>query len=94
MGKDKAEEQSRKPASSRRIKGARFVADWASVDADQIRNAIAAATSGGGAIRFGYTRDGGAYALGILGDGDPYTLYSGSGADVAATLQEIIDTFN
>ena len=94
MGKDKAEEQAKRPAKVRSVRGSKFTADWASVDANTIVRAIASATSQGGAIRFGYTRDGGAYALGILGDGEPYTLYAGSNDDVVSTLQEVIDAFS
>lgn len=77
----------------RRIRGTRFTADWATVDSEKIKAAIAAASSNGGALRFGYTRDGGAYALGILGDGDPYTIYCGSSDDIHKTLDEIRETF-
>lgn len=91
MAKDKHEEAKRKPVGQRKIRGASFIADWASVDAGLLQDAIVSATGMGGAIRFGYTRDGGAYAVGILGDGEPYTLYCGSADDVVATLREIAE---
>jgi len=67
-------------------------ADWASVDADAIRNAISAVGSIGGALRFGYTRDGGCYAVGIYGlETQPYTEYPRPGTDVAAFLSELAE---
>lgn len=93
MGKDKVEEASRKPSKLRNSRGSKFTADWASVDATLVVQAIAASSARGGALRFGYTRDGGAYALGVLGDGEPYTLYAGSNDDITSTLQEVVDTF-
>lgn len=92
MGKDKHEEAARKPSGLRDRRRGRFVADWAGVDAELIRQAITAATLHGGALRFGYTRDGGAFALGVLGDGEPYTLFAGADTDVEITLKEIIET--
>lgn len=69
------------------------IADWASVDAESIRDAITAAAFTGGALRFGYSRDGGAYAIGIYGDGDPYTEFVKPGEEVEITLQDICELF-
>lgn len=66
-------------------------ADWATVDAELLRRAIAVVGHRGGALRLGYTRDGGSYAVGILGDGDPYTEYVRPSDDMAAYLEGIID---
>lgn len=62
-------------------------ADWAGIDNEAIRVAIAAVGSLGGALRFGYSRDGGAYAIGVYGlEGQPYTDYLRPGDDVSAYL--------
>jgi len=66
-------------------------ADWASVNAELLRRAIAAVGARGGAIRFGYTRDGGAYAVGLLGDGDPYTEYLRPSDDIDAYFEGVIE---
>jgi len=93
MGKDKNEAANQVHQKARKILGRKFTADWQAADGELVVKAIAAATSTGGAIRFGYTRDGGAYAVGILGDGEPYTLYCGSGDDLTTTLEEICSAF-
>ena len=67
-------------------------ADWASVDNEAIRTAIAALGSIGGALRFGYSRDGGAYAVGVYGlENQPYTDYLRPGDDVQAYLYQLAD---
>lgn len=75
----------------RKGRGNTLPADWSGVDAEAIRTAIVAVTTGGGAIRFGYTRDGGSYAVGILGDGEPYTEYLRPTDDVAEYLTDLAD---
>ena len=67
-------------------------ADWAGIDAEAIRAAIAALGSIGGALRLGYTRDGGAYAVGVYGlETKPYTDYLRPGDDVQAYLYGLAD---
>lgn len=70
-----------------------FNADWASVEADVIRNAIEQVGRTGCAIRFGYSRDGGAYAVGIVGDGDPYTVWGASSEEITEKLLKLTDSF-
>ena len=86
IDKDGASNASRR----RKARGNSVRADWNSVDAGLLQQAIATVAEGGGAIRFGYTRDGGAYAIGILGDGDPYTEYLRPSDDVAAYFEGLI----
>jgi len=82
-----------KPAPKRVRPIGRETADWASVDAEAIRTAIAALGSIGGAIRYGYTRDGGAYAIGVYGlETQPYTEYLRPGDDVQAYLHQLADS--
>jgi len=69
-------------------------ADWAEVDAEALREAIASCAATGGALRLGYSRDGGAYAIGVYGDGDPYTLYVPPSDDIDAKMVEIGNAFN
>ena len=65
-------------------------ADWASIDAEAIREVIAAVGAIGGAVRFGYTRDGGAYALGLYGvEPQPTTLYFRPDEAVEGILRRI-----
>lgn len=86
-----------KKRKTRRI-AQRFTAtaDWGSVDAALLRDAIAAVTRGGAAIRFGYSRDGGAYAIGILDGDDKYTLWAkpAPSDELDITLQDIIDGYD
>src|SRR6185503_18868443 len=79
-----------KPARSYR--GRTEPADWAGVESEAIRTAIAALGSIGGALRFGYTRDGGAYAIGVYGlETKPSTDYLRPGDDVSAYLYQLAD---
>lgn len=73
--------------------GGREEADWSAVDERLLRRLIANAARGGGAVRFGYTRDGGAYAVGLYGDGEPYTVYVRPTEDVEAILAQIAEGF-
>lgn len=93
MAKDKFEERKRKGESRglRRNRGAS--ADWESVDAQLLKDAIVSAGSRGGALRLGYTSDGGAYSIGIYGDGDPYNEYCRPSEDVEQLLRDIIELF-
>jgi len=68
-------------------------ADWATVNAELLRRAIAIVGHRGGALRFGYTRDGGSYAIGVLGDGDPYTDYVRPTDDIDAYLESLIENW-
>lgn len=66
-------------------------ADWSSVDPRFIRDAIAAVSALGGALRFGYTSDGGAYAVGVYGDGTkPYTEYIRPDESVEGFLEQLV----
>jgi len=69
------------------------VADWAAVDGNLLAGFTAAVARGGGAARFGYTRDGGAYAVGIYGDGEPYTVYISPKEDINDWLRESTEDF-
>lgn len=77
-------------ARRRRSRGNNVPADYTSIDSALLQQAIATVTGGGGAIRFGYTRDGGGYAIGILGDGEPYTEYLRPSDDVVAYFEGLI----
>jgi hypothetical protein len=68
-------------------------ADWQSADQAVLLKAITTASSAGGAVRLGYTRDGGAYAIGIYGDGDPYTVYCKPSENIDQVLSDIADLF-
>lgn len=76
-----------KAAESKRRRQNDESADWAAANPELLASVIAAVTAGGGAIRFGYSRDGGAYSVGIYGDGDPFTEYLGATAEVDAWLE-------
>jgi len=78
----------------RKARGNQTKADWTSVPADLLQQAIATVASAGGAIRFGYTRDGGGYAIGILGDGDPYTEYLRPSDDVVEYFEGLIQDWD
>lgn len=69
------------------------VADWGSADGALLKNAIAAITARGCAVRFGYTRDGSAYAVGIVGDGDPYTEFVRPSENLDAYLTALASDF-
>jgi len=87
-------EQDESRSRRRKARGSQQKADWTSIDGGTLQAVIAAVTSNGGAIRFGYTRDGGGYAVGILGDGDPYTEYLRPSDDVTGYLEEIISEWS
>lgn len=93
MGRDKHEEAKRSPQKRRYSRTTTAVADWATIDAEAIRTAIATVAAVGGALRFGYTSDGGAYAVGIYGDGDPYTEYVRPHESVEDVLADISAAF-
>lgn len=93
MGRDKAEENNRERRWKYKSKG-NAVADWATVDPQLIRDAIATVSIRGGALRFGYTSDGGAYALGVYGDGKPYTEYIRPGDDPEDYLRDLIHSLD
>lgn len=69
------------------------VADWASCDGEILKRAIIAASSVGGALRFGCSRDSGAYCIGIYGDGEPYTEWVKGSEDIDTTLTLVIELF-
>jgi len=92
MGDKKQEKKEQK----RRVRE-RFTAkaSWHDANSELVVRAIAAASSDGGALRFGYTRDGGAFCVGVYGDGEAYNLYSKPDDPAALNimLQDIIDGF-
>lgn len=92
MGRDKAEQDDNKRRWYPKQAGG-GTADWTGVDANVIRDAIAAVSYRGGALRFGYTRDGGAYALGVYGDGKPYTIFIPPREDVEDYLRDLVTVF-
>lgn len=65
-------------------------AEWALVNPLTLVALVAAVTSQGGAIRFGYSRDGGAYSIGFLGDGEPYTEWIRPAEDIEKVLAEFV----
>lgn len=67
--------------------------DWAVANREKILELIRCATSRGGAVRFGYTRDGGAYALGLYYGGTAETKYCRPSENVDEFLQEWIDVY-
>lgn len=69
------------------------VADWGQATAELLQRAISTAAIGGGALRFGYSRDGGAYAIGIYGDGEPYTEFVQPNEDIDGILAKIIELY-
>lgn len=69
-------------------------ANWAISDAEQLRDTIAAVSSTGCAIRFGYSKDGGAYCIGIIGDGDPYTVWAGDHEELDIKLKDLEASFH
>ena len=69
-------------------RGSSGPANWETASADIIVSAICAASSVGGALRFGYSRDGGAFAIGIYGDGEPYTEFVRPSEDIDGFLRD------
>jgi len=92
MGKDAVEEKKYKGFRANKKKQG-GVADWTGVPADKIREAIAAAASAGGAIRFGYTGDGGAYAVGLYANGEHSTEFFTPSEDMEAALEDIRQSY-
>jgi len=89
--KARAAEEKRKRRGSTSASG--HVADWAGVDGELLRRAVAAVARDGGAVRLGYTRDGGAYAVGFYGDGDPFTEYVPPSEDMDLFLKGVIEDY-
>lgn len=83
----KKSNNSKKTGERKRRRHDDTVADWGGADAELLRRVIEAVTLGGGAIRFGYSKDGGAYGIGIYGDGEPFTEYLPATADVDGWLE-------
>lgn len=94
MGKDPNEERRRTGKSRSFRRTSKESADWSSVDANVLRDAISSASVRGGAIRFGYTSDGGAYAIGVYGDGQPYTEFIKPSEDIEQFLRDLKDFFD
>lgn len=68
--------------------------EWSSCNPDLIVRLIDTATSRGGAVRFGYTRDGGAYAIGLYYGNDHTTEYCRPSEDVNEFLTEWIEFYS
>ena len=84
--------KSTKPESGdnrRRRRRDETCADWGNANSELLARVIELVTAGGGAIRFGYSRDGGAYSLGIYGDGKPYTEFQPGNTDIDGWLEEL-----
>lgn len=68
-------------------------ADWGNINPQLLAAVIAAVTVGGGAIRFGYTRDGGAYSVGLYGSGEPSTDYIRPNEDIEGYLTGVLEDY-
>ena len=68
-------------------------ADWANVNPQLLSAVVAAVTVGGGAIRFGYTRDGGAFSVGLYGGGEPTTDYIRPTEDIEGYLAGVLEDY-
>lgn len=93
MGKDKVQKMSIFGQSKAKQGVIVNAANWSEIDQSLILKLIDVATSRGGAVRFGYTRDGGAYALGLYYGGDHTTEYIRPGEDIGARLVDLIGTY-
>lgn len=69
--------------------GATAGADWGACDPRWLQAVIVMATSLGGAIMFGTSRDGGAYSLVLYLDGEKASLWFNGGADLDAELEAV-----
>ena len=83
----------KKPKKRRYTEESTGVADWASVNPEQLRATIVAVTRDGSAIRFGYSRDGGAYAIGLYEQGEHYTIWCSPHEDLDIKLRSIEQSF-
>ena len=92
MGKDANEERERKGTRSIKGRGG-SVADYEGCNSELLRRAIATASSSGGALRLGYSRDGGAYAIGIYYDGQHHTEFVSSGESLDDFLTAICEWY-
>lgn len=90
---DKKRSKDNKPSKRVKMGDAGGGADWGSVDAALLVDAIQQVTKAGGAVRFSYTRDGGAYCIGILGDGEPYNDYIKPSDDIDAYLRGLAENW-
>lgn len=81
--------KSKKPDVKRKRRQKDAVADWGNAEPGLLASVVATVTMGGGAMRFGYSRDGGAFSVGIYGDGDPFTEYLPGTEDVDEWLEGI-----
>lgn len=68
-------------------------ANWGLAEPATIFELIKKASSRGGAVRFGYTRDGGAYALGLYYGSEHVTKYCPPDQNVNKFLSEWYDFF-
>jgi len=68
-------------------------ASYRDVDPLKLLSAIAAITSRGCAVQFGYTKDGSAFVVRIVGDGDPYNEFIRPTEDFGLYLEGLAEDF-
>jgi len=69
------------------------VADWRQCDGDVLSRAVAAVTSSGAALLFGYTRDGGAYSIVFLNGGVQKKEYVPATADITEFMRGVAEDY-
>lgn len=67
---------------------------WSDADAKLVVQAIEAACSTGGCLRFGTTRDGGAYAVGVYDGDEVFTDYTRPEEDIDGYLMDLASYFS
>lgn len=68
-------------------------ADWRAVTPGILLELLATASSRGGALRLGYTRDGGAYAIGVYFGDEYWTDYVRPSEDIDTYLDDLRISF-
>jgi len=92
MGQDNNERRNGTRSRTPR-RNPRNFANWLDADGAILKRAISAASTVGGALRFGYSRDGGAFAVGVYGDGEPYTDFYSPTEDINEFLEDYVKLF-
>ena len=80
-------------AAKRHARSRTQSADWGGIDQAIISALIAAISSGGGMVTFGYSRDGGAYYIGLFDNGERDTMYLRPSEDVEGELRNLAEDF-